>query len=243
MAIMSVVLAAQVPNTRPPNGKELEATLRGEMDITWVILFKTDSYEDGSDAFKTADTLESEVETECRKLQVTVGKDESEEKDITYFEKEIAVDGTTEVDAANLFGPLLKMLGFETGEDADAGGDDAAAEGDEAAAEGDEAADDATRRRNLQGDEAAEGDEAAAEGDEASEEDEVTVEEVSEEDTPVPLVNLQSAPYALIMRNQQGYRVSGKGIAKELCLQAKRYKDLVNQQEKAKAAKAEDKRY
>ena len=40
------------------------------------------------------------------------------------------------------------------------------------------------------------------------------------------LKKLQQAPYALVMKGQQGYRVSGHEMAKELCYQANQFKKL-----------------
>ena len=113
------------------------------------------------------------------------------------------------------------MLGFESGEEGDAAAEEGGAE--EAPAE-EEAP--ARRRRNLQEEEPAEGEEAAAE--EGAEEG-----AAEEEEEEVPLTNLAAAPYALVMRNQQGYRVSGKNISQELCYQAKQYKDLAEKLAKA----------
>ena len=44
---------------------------------------------------------------------------------------------------------------------------------------------------------------------------------------------LEAAPYSLVMRNQQGYRVSGANIAKELCYQADQFKKLAEKQASA----------
>lgn len=51
-------------------------------------------------------------------------------------------------------------------------------------------------------------------------------------DAPVPLNKLAKAPYALVIRNQQGYRVSGNSIPEELCYQAKQFKLRAEQAKK-----------
>ena len=79
----------------------------------------------------------------------------------------------------------------------------------------DTAADTTTARRNLQ------------------ETEETSTDGASSGSEPVDLPKLQKAPYALVMRNQQGYRVSGNNISTELCYQAKQYKKLAEKQAKA----------
>ena len=223
MALICVAMAEK-DWTRPPNGKELNATLRGETDKTWMIMFTTKYEDESSLAFKTARDMEDDVKKNCSALNLV------EKTDYIYFEVNIEMDGTNEKDQENLFGPLLVELGFESGDegadpaDGTAGGDTT---GGDTGGTG--------TRRQLQGDggDGAGGDGGAAGGDGGAGGDKP----VDPADKPVPLTKLAKEPYTLVMRNQQGYRVSGKGIPKELCAQAKKYKDLKEDYDKALAEK------
>ena len=138
MALMCLAMAER-DWTRPPNGKELNATLRGETDKTFMILFTTKYEDESSLAFKTARDMEDDVKKNCSALNLV------EKTDYIYFEVNIEMDGTNEKDQKNLFGPLLKELGFESG---DAGADPA----DGATAAGDGSGGDtggASTRRQL----------------------------------------------------------------------------------------------
>ena len=203
---LALVLACSMAYdfTKPANGDELKATLKDEKDTTFVIFFHADKYEGDTDEAKKLKEVVKDIKDDVQKNCTSEGLKDSE---YTFVDVELELDGTKEKEA--LFGKLLKDLGFEEASDDAAAGDDAAP-AEEAA------------RRSLQDEEAAaDGDaDAAAAGDDAAE--------------PEELPKLQAAPYALVMRNQQGYRVSGNNISTELCYQAKQFKQLAEKQESAK---------
>ena len=224
VVICALLLAAVLAYdfTKPENGNELKATLKDEADTTFVIFVHAVEYE-GEDDEETkkinniVKDMKEDVKKDCTKEGL---KDE----DYTFIDVEIELEETAETEP--LFGNLLVELGFE---EPAAEGDDAAAEGDDAAAEEGAAEEGAeepaaeeeapARRRSLQEEEAAPEEGAAEEG--AAEEG---AEEGAEEDAaadgeaaPADLSKLAKAPYALVMRNQQGFRVSGNNISTELC--------------------------
>ena len=171
--------------------------------------------------------MKDNIKKECTKLEL-------KDSDYTYIDVEIELDGTAEKEAS--FGTILQELGFEeeAAEGDEAAGDDAAA--DDAAADdapADDAPADDAGRRNMQ-DEGADppADDTAA--DDAS--DETTEDDAAAEgeEAAVDLAKLAKAPYALVMRNQQGFRVSGNNISTELCYQAKQFKKLAEKKEKSK---------
>ena len=207
---LALVLATSMAYdfTKPANGDELKATLKDEKDTTFVIFFHADKYEGDTDEAKKLKEVVKDIKDDVKK---NCTSEKLAESDYTFIDVEIELDGTKEKEAS--FGKLMKDLGFEEASEDDA---DKPAEGE--AAEGEAAA-------PAEG-EAAEGEAAApAEGEEGEE---------KKTEEPEELPKLQAAPYALVMRNQQGYRVSGNNISTELCYQAKQFKTLAEKQEKAK---------
>ena len=230
LALLACGTFAAYDFTKPNDGNELKATLKDERDTTFIVFFRTDYTKDTTPEGKANAELVKNITEEVKKKCTDQGLKDS---DYSWIDVELELTGTAEKDPKRSFGKLLADLGFED-KPAAAGG--AAPAGGSAAPATLPATDPACKAGAPADPKCPQCQDPAAAKDATKCKPGATTANTAggSNEPAVPLAKLAKAPYALVIRNQQGYRVSGNNIPTELCYQAKQFKLLADQQAQAR---------
>ena len=223
LALLACTSLAAYDFTKPNDGNELKATLKDEKDTTFIVFFRTDYTKDTTPEGKANAELSKAIVEQVKSKCTGQGLKDT---DYSIIDVEIELAGTTEKDPKKSFGKLLSELGFEEqggAAPAPAGGSTTPAPAPATALKDTDPACTANPANKdcpkckLTPPGAG-----------------CPAQTAASNDAPVPLTKLAKAPYALVIRNQQGYRVSGNSIPEELCYQAKQFKLRAEQSQQKK---------